>query len=66
MVGDNVTQNDLAFNRVFPYAATPHAGTFNRKDVLSDEERADINQDGIASQTDFTAFIALIRTVLGL
>ena len=36
VVGDNIAGNDIAFNRVFPYAATPHAGTRNRKDVLLD------------------------------
>ncbi|MEL7483574.1 MAG: DUF4331 domain-containing protein [Planctomycetota bacterium] len=66
VVGDNVAENDIAFNRVFPYAATPHAGTLNRKDVLSDAERADINQDGAASPADFNAYIMLITSVLGL
>ncbi len=31
-VGDNVTSNDQLFNQVFPYSATPNAGTTNRKD----------------------------------
>ncbi len=31
-VGDNVPANDQVYHRVFPYAATPHAGTTNRKD----------------------------------
>ncbi|MBI3886359.1 MAG: DUF4331 domain-containing protein [Opitutae bacterium] len=31
-VGDAVTANDAVFNLVFPYSATPHSGTFNRKD----------------------------------
>lgn len=32
VVGDNVASNDIAYNRVFPYSATPHAGARNRKD----------------------------------
>ena len=24
--GDNVDKNDIAYNKVFPYAATPHNG----------------------------------------
>lgn len=32
VVGDNVASNDQVYNQVFPYAATPHSGTFNRKD----------------------------------
>jgi len=32
LIGDNVLGNDLPYNQVFPYAATPHAGTLNRKD----------------------------------
>lgn len=32
LVGDAVTSNDAVYNRVFPYSATPHAGTYNRKD----------------------------------
>ncbi|MBC8010842.1 MAG: DUF4331 domain-containing protein, partial [Burkholderiales bacterium] len=32
LAGDNVTTNDIAYNQVFPYAATPHSGTNNRKD----------------------------------
>ncbi len=31
-VGDNVDSNDQEFHQVFPYSATPHAGTTNRKD----------------------------------
>lgn len=27
VVGDNVAANDIAYNQVFPYLATPHAGT---------------------------------------
>ncbi len=32
IVGDNVTGNDVAYNQVFPYAATPQSGSNNRKD----------------------------------
>ncbi len=32
VVGDNVAANDQLYNQVFPYSATPHAGTNNRKD----------------------------------
>ena len=32
MVGDNIAGNDQLYNRVFPYAGTPHAGTRNSKD----------------------------------
>lgn len=32
LLGDNINANDLAYNLVFPYAATPHAGPTNRKD----------------------------------
>jgi hypothetical protein len=32
LLGDNVNANDQVFNGVFPYAATPNAGTRNSKD----------------------------------
>lgn len=32
VVGDNVPSNDQVFNQVFPYSATPNAGTRNSKD----------------------------------
>jgi hypothetical protein len=32
VLGDNVAANDQAYNQVFPYSATPHAGPTNRKD----------------------------------
>jgi len=35
LLGDNINANDFAYNLVFPYAATPHAGTTNRKDFGS-------------------------------
>lgn len=31
-IGDNIAGNDIAYHRVFPYSATPHAGPTNRKD----------------------------------
>jgi len=31
-LGDNINANDETYNFVFPYAATPHAGTANSKD----------------------------------
>ncbi len=34
VVGDNVIANDQAYHLVFPYSATPHAGTNNRKDPV--------------------------------
>ncbi|MGH8198260.1 MAG: DUF4331 domain-containing protein [Steroidobacteraceae bacterium] len=33
VVGDNVAENDIAYNQVFPYLATPHSGTNNSKDA---------------------------------
>ena len=35
IVGDNVSANDIPYNRVFPYLATPHSGTNNRKDPVT-------------------------------
>jgi hypothetical protein len=32
VVGDNIASNDIAYHQVFPYLATPHSGTNNRKD----------------------------------
>jgi hypothetical protein len=32
VVGDNVASNDISYHQVFPYIATPHSGTNNRKD----------------------------------
>ena len=32
LLGDNINMNDQTYNFVFPYAATPHAGTKNKKD----------------------------------
>jgi len=57
IVGDNIETNDQAYNQVFPYAATPHAGTFNRKDPpLTDFEIADVNKDGNINILDFVSF----------
>jgi hypothetical protein len=33
VVGDNIAENDVAYNQVFPYLATPHSGTNNSKDA---------------------------------
>ncbi len=35
LAGDNVDGNDLPYHQVFPYIATPHSGTNNRKDPVS-------------------------------
>lgn len=35
IVGDNVPGNDLPYHNTFPYAATPQAGLWNRKDRVS-------------------------------
>jgi hypothetical protein len=35
VVGDNVPENDLDYHQTFPYAATPQAGLWNRKDRVS-------------------------------
>lgn len=57
LVGDNITGNDLAYNAVFPYAATPHAGSANSKDkVLTDFEIADIDGDGEITIFDVLTF----------
>jgi hypothetical protein len=32
LIGDNVAANDQVYHQVFPYLATPHSGTKNRKD----------------------------------
>lgn len=56
VVGDNVPRNDVDYHRVFPYAATPHSGTFNRKDppkIL----KADFNDDGSVNTLDILAFL---------
>jgi hypothetical protein len=61
IVGDNVAENDLMFHDVFPYAATPHSGTFNRKDPSPTElEIADVNQDGVVNYFDVSAFIQAV------
>ena len=58
VVGDNVPANDIAYHAVFPYAATPHAGSFNRKDPKpTDAEIADVTRDGLFDLADLNAFI---------
>lgn len=58
VVGDNVAMNDMEFNRVFPYAATPHSGTNNRKDPAPTSfEIADVNGDGVLNFYDISAYI---------
>ena len=32
VLGDNINANDQLYHQVFPYSATPHSGTTNRKD----------------------------------
>jgi Domain of unknown function (DUF4331) len=62
VVGDNVAVNDLEFHTVFPFAATPHSGTFNRKDApLTDFEIADVNRDGRINFYDISAFIEAVN-----
>lgn len=57
LVGDNIEGNDLPYNAVFPYAATPHAGSNNSKDkVLTDFEIADIDGDGEITIFDVLEF----------
>lgn len=56
IVGDNAPQNDIDYHTVFPYAATPHAGTFNRKDPPK-LLQADFNDDGIVDTRDILAFL---------
>ncbi len=51
VVGDNVDHNDVAYHQTFPYAATPQAGTWNRKDRVSgdldDDQDCDLSDLGI-------------------
>lgn len=62
VVGDNVAENDIEFHTVFPYAATPHSGTLNRKDPSpSDFEIADVNKDGVIDYFDISAFIEAVN-----
>ncbi|MEQ9095303.1 MAG: DUF4331 domain-containing protein [Phycisphaerales bacterium] len=57
LVGDNVTENDLPYHAVFPYAATPHAGTNNSKDrTPTDFDLADIDGDGAITIFDVLEF----------
>ncbi len=58
VVGDNVPGNDVAYHRVFPYAATPHSGTFNRKDgPPTDFEIADTDRSGELDFSDVIQFL---------
>ncbi|MEO1006955.1 MAG: DUF4331 domain-containing protein [Planctomycetota bacterium] len=66
IVGDNVEANDIAFNRVFPYAATPHAGANNSKDrPLTEFEIADQDDDGEITIFDVLAFLNIWERVGG-
>jgi hypothetical protein len=57
LVGDNIPGNDLAYHAVFPYAATPHAGSANSKDkVKTDFEIAAIDGDGAITIFDVLEF----------
>lgn len=58
LVGDNMPGNDVAYHGVFPYAATPHAGSNNSKDkTLTDFEIADIDGDGQITVFDVLEFL---------
>ncbi len=58
LVGDNIPGNDLMYNAVFPYAATPHAGTNNSKDrTPTDFDIADIDGDGQITIFDVLEFL---------
>lgn len=62
LVGDNVAENDAVFNGVFPYAGTPNAGAFNRKDPApTDFEKADLNDDGVVNVFDLFSYFGLFR-----
>lgn len=62
VVGDNVAGNDIPYNMVFPYSATPHSATRNRKDpARSDFEVADVNGDGVINFYDIAAFIDIFN-----
>lgn len=60
VVGDNVNGNDMEYNHVFPYAATPQSGTQNRKDRIS----ADINNDGICDLSDLSILLSRFGSTL--
>ena len=38
VMGDNVAANDQVYNQVFPYAATPHSGSYHSKDSGVNDE----------------------------
>ncbi len=58
LLGDNVNANDITYNQVFPYSATPHSGTFNRKDPVTGPSAAsagaaaDLDGDGQVGVSD--------------
>lgn len=64
VVGDNVAVNDVEYNAVFPYAATPHAGPSNEKDApQTDFEWLDVNDDGMLNYFDISAFMSAFFNV---
>lgn len=66
VVGDNAAGNDIAYNNVFPYAATPHSGTNNRKDPKpSVFEIADMNGDGIIDVYDVFTYLDAFNAAMG-
>lgn len=66
VVGDNAAGNDIAYNNVFPYAATPHSGTNNRKDPNpSAFETADMNGDGIIDIYDVFTYLDAFNEAMG-
>lgn len=60
VVGDNIAKNDLPYNMIFPYAATPHAGANNTKDsecFVPPITRGDMNCDGSVDFWDIDGFV---------
>lgn len=47
LLGDNVNSNDQTYNFVFPYAATPNAGTKNSKDPIGVAPFPNVRASGI-------------------
>ncbi len=60
VVGDNVAANDVQFNAVFPYAATPHSGSNNSKDSIPAPAPDPINPGDIDGDGDVDVFDLLI------